>query len=597
MRVPLAVAGAVALASCCNALKQTNVTVDVLVVAANPGGIASAIAAANGGKHSVLIMEELNMIGGMGAAGGVGLMNQGAGNDGCTGLGRVWGQLNAARYPGGPPLNLFPDMWVAADSFWTMVNATDSITTRLGCRLVGAGRGAGACIASADFLCSGDTEAVTVTATYFIDASYDGSLMVAAGGIDYAWGREGAAEFNESLAGVQLQNETNESFEQQNLTVAATLPDGSLVPGISAEPLPPIGTADDRLMAFSYFACVTNDAGNSVPYPQPEGYNESDYVLLQRQIDGVIANGRYPQGPDLQYFSEYHYYQSNGTKLLLCCGVGPVNCDQPDLNRGWANATYEQKQAIAAAHKRYLLGSLYYMANSPNVPNYTRYAVGRWGLCKDEYVQNDNWPPQLYVRVSNRLRGEYLLTQNNIANPRNKPDGVAVNVWEFDMHTTSRRAVPAPKAVGEGGSAAAAASGGGLVALNEGYMRYSLTAPFLACDHPSNPCSTDSNWYDVPFGVMLPQRGQASNLLVPVAISATSVAYSSARIEQMYSDLGTAAGVAVAQALEAGPAPPPPGSCPAFALQDTNVTAVQQTLVSVYKQRIHGPVNATNIPQ
>jgi len=128
-----------------------------------------------------------------------------------------------------------------------------------------------------------------------------------------------------------------------------------------------------------------------------------------------------------------------------------------------------------------------------------------------------------------------------------------------------------------------------LIAMNEGYMRAELTQPHRSCDHPDAVCTAETNWYDVPFHAIVPQRGQASNLLVPVTLSATSIAYSSTRIEGMFSDLGTAAGVAVALALQSGEAPAP-GACPAFAVQDTNVTAVQEVLVNVYRQRIHGPI-------
>jgi len=256
-----------------------------------------------------------------------------------------------------------------------------------------------------------------------------------------------------------------------------------------------------------------------------------------------------------------------------------VNCDQPDLNAGYATANYTQRLAIQKSHKQYLLGSLYYMANDPRVPSYTRYAIGRWGLCKDEYVEFDNWPPQIYVRISNRLRGEVLLTQNNLANPRNKPDGVSMGCWEFDQHLMSRRAVKDPNNISR------------LIALNEGYMRHDLTEPFLPCSHPDSQCNktASANWYDVPFGVILPKRGQANNLLIPVAISSTSVAYSSTRIEGMFMDLGTAAGVAAALAIQSG-VQGGPGSCPKLALQDTNVTAVQDLLVNYYQQRIHGPI-------
>lgn len=409
--------------------------VDVLVYAANPAGIGAAIAAADDGKHSVLLVEPLTMIGGMGAAGGVGLMNQGCGDAGVTGLGRVWGLLNGAHYGSNETLNVFPELWVAANSFWTMLNATAGVTTMLGCHLTYVERN-GTCLSTAAFLCDNDTVPITVSASIFIDASYDGDIMTGAGGIDYAHGREASSDFNESLAGVQYLDEQNESFDKQNLTIDALLPNGALVPGISPQPLQPVGRADDRLMAFSYFPCVTSDPNNNIPYPQPAGYDPEDFTLLQRQIEGVMENGMFPNGPDLSYFSEFAVYDTPAKdKLLLCCGVGPVNCDEPDLNYGWANANYSEREAMKSLHRYYLLGSLYYMANDLRVPNYTRYAIGRWGLCKDEYTLNDNWPPQIYVRISNRLRGEFLITQNNIANPRSKPDGVSMGCWEFDQHT------------------------------------------------------------------------------------------------------------------------------------------------------------------
>lgn len=586
--------------------RAESINVDVLVYSANPAGIAAAMAVvmtpanlsssqrSSSRTPSVLLLEPLTMIGGMGAAGGVGLMNQGAGEAGATGLAREWGLLNGKAYgqPAGT-INLFPAPSVMAASFLHMLNGT-AVATRLGCRLTNVARLSSLCLASADFLCDNDTASLHVTAKYFIDASYDGDVMVQAGGITYASGREPRSAFNESLAGVSLLDEPNESFDRQNLTVDAVRSDGKgLLPGISPEPLLPAGTGDDRLMAFSYFACVTNSS-DAVPYPEPPGYDPEDFALLQRTIDAAVASGKYPNGPDLAFFSEYATYSiphtvSRDPKLLLCCGVSPVNCDQPDLNRGYANASHEQRVAMQQAHRYYLQGSLYYMANDPRVPSYTRYAVGRWGLCPDEYADHGHWPPQIYVRISNRLQGEVLLTQNNLANPRSKPDGVAVGCWEFDQHTMSRHAVRDPHNASR------------MLALNEGYMRHDIEEPFLPCTHPNATCNDrvqGGNWYDVPFGVMLPRRGQATNLLVSVAISTTSIAYSSTRIENMYMDLGTAAGVAVALALQRSSESSSKSTtvtghaadaCP-LAVQDTDVAAVQEILTTVFKQRIHGPI-------
>lgn len=329
-------------------------------------------------------------------------------------------------------------------------------------------------------------------------------------------------------------------------------------------------------MAYEFFACLSTTDGNRVPFYPPEGYNPDDFTLLLRQIEGVVANGRYPHGPPLNYFGDVQCYDDVVEKVtgnrdcLLCCGMAPVDSDQPDLNRGWPSANHSQRLAIAQAHRYYVQGSLYFMAHDPRVPNFTRTDSLRYGYCKDEYARFGNFPPQIYVRISNRLQGEALLTQNNIVNPQVKPDGVAMGCWEFDQHTVSRHVVPDPKDPTR------------KVVTNEGFFRAALGSDGLSCDHPDADCTVGraGGWYDVPFGVMVPKRGQASNLLLPVAISTTSVAYASTRIENMYMDLGSAAGVAVAQLLTRGAG---------VVVQDTNISEVQTVLSTVYGQRFHGP--------
>jgi hypothetical protein len=547
------------LASCTGASSTTsNIDVDVLVIGGTASGLAAGIAAANGvgARHSVHIFEPLPMLGGMAVAGGVGLMNNEQGVYG-QGLGGRWCALNGKAYNSDKP-NCFPEMHVGEASFKTMVADTANLTLSLGCRFLGVDR-AGACLTSARFLCGADT--VTATARVFIDASYDGDAMVAAG-VSHAHGREAAADFNESLAGVLLHNDTNESFD--DLDIDPFWPDGSLIPGISAEPLPPLGSADDRLMAFSFFICGSPLAdGHAIPWPRPANYNASDFELLRRVIARYVERNRTFELTDFTEWQAYSIPKPNVTKILMCCGRAPVNMDQPDLNYGWATATYEERRAMEAAHRDYLLGSLYFMSHDPAVNNYTRYAVGRWGMCDDEYTATDHFPPQIYVRISNRLRGVTVLTQNNINHPQARPDSVAVGDWSFDQHTESRRVVRDARNASR------------RIVVNEGYMR-----------QPFSP----GDWYDVPFSALLPVRGEAANLIVSVAISATSVAYSSTRIEQMFVDTGAAAGVAAALAVEAGGGAG--GACAGTgqAVQDTNVTAVQEVLVGVYGQRIHGPV-------
>ena len=541
---------------------STSITADVIIYSANAAGIAAGIAASSSGKHSVYIFEPLTMIGGMAVAGGVGLMNNEGGVYG-QGIGGQWCALNGEAYNSSDKPNCFPEMHIGEASFWKMINATSNLTLSLGCHIIGVDHSS-ACIASATFLCNDDTT-ITAYGKAFIDASYDGDLMILSN-VSHTSGRESSQEYNESLAGVSVVDHSNEAFG--NLDINPYWPDGSLLNGISSEPLPPSGTGDDRLMAFSYFICAAEmNSGKATSWPRPDGYNASDFELLRRVIAKYIELNK---TFELEDFSEYQAYSTppNITKLLLCCGRAPLNMDQPDLNRGWATATYEERLEMEAAHRYYLLGSLFFMSNDPSVNNYTRYAISRWGMCSDEYVNNNNFPPQIYIRISNRMKGVEFLTQNNLWGPRN--NSIAVGRWDFDQHTESRRAVVDPK------------NSSRSYVINEGYFRLGFGP------------TGQQNWYDLPYGAICPQVGEANNLLVPVALSASSVAYSSTRIEQMYVDAGAAAGVAIALALETsenGKTDTSSTTCPGLkiALQNVNVTEVQDELVLRYKQRIHGP--------
>eukprot|EP00947_MAST-08B_sp_MAST-8B-sp1_P001099 g1099.t1 len=608
---------------------------------------------------SVLLVEPLTMIGGMGAAGGVGLMNQGCGDNrhgdgarGCTGLCREWG-LRSGKLLGfaNDTVTLFPPPAVMARAWTDMLESRGLYQhLRLGCRVTAVATAAedAACVSGATVLCGeggGATASFFVAAKVFIDASYDGDIMVAAG-VTHTSGREASSQYNESLAGFM-------PAPLRVSAVGATFPNGSVLEGVSPRPPLPAGAADDRLMSYQYFACVTQNASTRRPFEAPAGYDPADFLLLQREIDWLLTTKDHPKGPDLRYFSEYQYYSANkggkllpGDKVLLCCGMGLLNCDEPELNRGYASANYSERLRIQAKHRYYLLGSLYYMATDPKVPPYTREHFGSWGLCGDQYEAFDNFPPQIYNRISNRMVGDYVTTQNNIANPRRKPDGISMMAWTFDQHFMSRVAVPSPALaglagleglVGLAGLEGLAEPEGGkqtLVAANEGLLRHEVVPPHRPCWDPEAQCGDGENgggdgngsgtpdaiqgddnqppvpgqpsdmcqrnWYDVPFRVMLPRQTEARNLLVPVAHSSSSLAYSSLRIEGGFCDMGTAAGVAAGLAIKegrrtrkrervSGSDGDDEGMAGCSLIHATNVTEVQRILTSQYKQRVHGP--------
>lgn len=528
--------------------------------------------------------------------------------------------------------------------FWKLLNSSATINVTTGCHVVAvavehrsegrnitnnnesdtnhSSRPIGS-IRTINFQCD-DGNDFGVTATYVIDASYDGDIMVMAG-VDHTSGREARSEYNESLAGVLSAKEWSnlESFSGQNMKYVDPYNDkGDLVKYINPDPLEVDGSRDGGLMAFQYLACISSTPGNMVPFYAPDRYNPDDFLLLLRQTEAVMENGMFPDGPPISYFGDLGQCydpvveQTTGNRdCMYCCGTAPVDADQPDLNREWAKASYNERLEIAQQYRYYIQGSLYFMANDPRMPTATRTDAQMHGYCKDEYSDYGNFPPQLYVRISNRLLGQEFLTQNNISSPQIKADGVAMGCWvgrhtkwmtslgshvillklyslmllllasyyclsclfrilqPFDQHTVTRRVVKDDDDESV------------KVIRNEGFFRVAVGPGSDGSMDPFN-----DHWYDVPFGVMVPRNiSQANNLLVPVAISVSSVAYSSTRIENMFMDLGSAAGVAVASLLERRRAGTKLGDVPTLSVQEDVVVAdVQNVLNNTYGQKFHG---------
>jgi hypothetical protein len=399
-------------------------------------------------------------------------------------------------------------------------------------------------------------EPAAVTAKVFVDASYDGDVMVLAGDVDYTAGREASSQYNESFAGARAPGWVGVGGPKN---IPALKADGTLLKYVSnVSDLKPPGSADDALMAFQHRMCISGDE-DRVPWPAPKGYNPDDFELMQRVLDATGSANSFTHMPP----GAYHGYPGPKKKYDLCCGITVAASDQPTLNKGWASASWERRAEITAEHTYFELGTFHYLANDPKVPAAIRAKYQQYGLCRDEFVDNDFMPIQLYVRISNRLVGDYVMTQNNMCRPTIKPDSIAVGDWSFDEHMTGKYAVPD--------------GNGGHTVMLEGNFWPSVEqgcGSALRSDHGS------ANEYDVPYRAIIPKRGTGGNLLVPVALSASAVAYSSTRIESMFMYVGTAAGVAAKQVVD--------GS--AATVQDVNVTQVQAVLTSAqFKQLIHSP--------
>jgi hypothetical protein len=341
------------------------------------------------------------------------------------------------------------------------------------------------------------------TAQVFIDSSYEGDLM-AQSGVTWTYGRESSAQYGESLAGVRDKT----PFHQFLVDIPAKSPDGKLLPEISAAVPPPPGSADKAVQSYNFRMCFSA-AADRIAFAKPSGYDPHRYELLARLIEArTKAEGRPPSLGTLMKIDRL----PNGTTDVN--NNGAFSTDYIGGSWEYPTASYAKRDEIWQAHKNYQAGLFYFLANDPGVPAPVRQEMNSWGLCAAEFTDTDHWPRQLYIREDRRMVGEYVMVQQDLQTSLTKPDPIGMGSYNSDSHNVER-------IVSDG------------FVRNEGDMQVAVKP------------------YQIPYRVMLPKRAEAENLLVPVAFSASHVAYSSVRMEPQYMILGQAAGVAAKMAIDA----------------------------------------------
>jgi hypothetical protein len=351
----------------------------------------------------------------------------------------------------------------------------------------------------------------SLVADVFIDATYEGDLMARAG-VSYAIGRESIAQYGESWAGRQPIYPDGHNFR---LPVSPFVngKNGALLPLINPRRQVGFGEADSAVQAYCFRLIMTNVPENRVPITKPEGYDSARYELLRRYVKirkpqtlgetGVI-------GPWVNL--------PNG-KAEINSG-GPISTNLYDgSNWAYPDADYPQRDRIWQDHLGYTQGLLYFVANDPSLPENIHREAREWGLAKDEFADTGHWPHQLYVRVARRMVGEYVMTQHDLQRDTTKYDGIGMGSYNIDVRHVQRTfqwISRFPELRGE--------------TFNEGYLSIPV-AP-----------------YEIPYRALLPKYDQCTNLLVPVCVSSSNLAYASIRMEPQYMILGHAAGVAAALA-------------------------------------------------
>ena len=359
----------------------------------------------------------------------------------------------------------------------------------------------------------------------FIDATYEGDLLAAAG-VEYHVGREASATYDEEWNGSQVgilhwRHHFGVLKKPIDPYVIPGDPKSGLLPRISAEQPKARGEADAGVQAYCFRMCLTDDPENRIPFEKPEGYDPKQYELLLRVYDAGWQ----------ETFNKFDAIPNNKTDTN---NHGPFSTDNIGRNWDYPEASYERRREIIREHEQYQKGLLYFIANDPRVPKEVQKKMQKWGLPKDEFTDNGNWSHQLYIREARRMIGSYVMTQNELMDKRPTPESVGMGSYAIDSHNIQRYVTP------EG------------FVQNEGNIAIWLDGP-----------------YEIAYGSMVPKRGQGDNLLVPVAVSSSHIAYGSIRMEPVFMILGQSAATAAVIAID--------DDC---SVQDVNYAKLRERLIA-----------------
>ena len=346
----------------------------------------------------------------------------------------------------------------------------------------------------------------TYSAKVFIDATYEGDLMAAAK-VDYHVGRESTSTYNEKWNGIQtgiLHHRHHFGAVSKPISpyVIPGNPGSGLLPGVTSLNPGTYGEADNKVQAYCFRMCLTQVEANRIPLPKPAKYDAKEYELLLRIFDAGWREtfNKFDPIPNLKTDTNNH---------------GPFSTDNIGRNYDYPNATYIRRKAIIEEHINYQQGWLYFIANDPRVPADVRTQMAKWGLAKDEFQTTNNWPHQIYVREARRMIGKYIMTENELTKKRPTPEPIGMGSYGIDSHNIQRYITP------EG------------YVQNEGDIGVTTNGP-----------------YQISYGSLVPKKGQVSNLLVPVCLSSSHIAYGSIRMEPVFMILGQSAATAAVMAID-----------------------------------------------
>ncbi|MEZ4895924.1 MAG: FAD-dependent oxidoreductase [Saprospiraceae bacterium] len=339
----------------------------------------------------------------------------------------------------------------------------------------------------------------------FIDATYEGDLMVSAG-VSYHIGREANSVYQEHWNGVQKDVfHHGHHFDDLHISpyVIPGDPASGMLPRISSADPGENGSGDRRIQAYCFRTCLTKVAANRIAFVRPDHYDSTQYALLLR----VYAAGW------RETFEKFDAIPNAKTDVN---NHGPFSFDNIGMNYDYPEASYERRAEIIREHEIYQQGLLYFLANDPRVPEEVRHEMQEWGLAKDEFTDHGHWPHQIYVREARRMVGVNVMTEHEILGTAPVHESIGMGSYTMDSHNTQRYITA------------------------DGYVQNEGDVGV----HPEQP-------YRIALGAILPKQDECTNLLVPVAVSSSHIAYGSIRMEPVFMILGQSAATVAGLAVKA----------------------------------------------
>ncbi len=469
---------------------------DICMYGGTSGGVDAAVQAVRMGK-SVVVVEPSRFLGGL-TTGGLGATDTGnaAGIGGLssefyTRIGQKYGQAGR-RFTFEPKVAaaVFQDL-LTEHGISVVRQAQLTAVQKTGTRI---------------------TEITTDTgdrfrASIFLDTTYEGDLMAQAG-VSFTTGREANAQYGETLNGVRAGAQGHQFLLDVDPYQVPGNPTSGLLPYISAEPLAALGSADNKLQAYNFRLCLTQNQANFIPIAAPLGYDAGKYELLGRYIQARVNAGH---ALTLGSFLKIDAMPNGKTDIN---NQGAFSTDFIGQNYDYPNASPAVRAAIWEATRHYIHGLLHFLATDARVPQTVRNEMLSWGLCADEFLETGGWPQALYVREARRMVSSYVMTQLHAQGATQAPKPIGLGSYTMDSHNVQR-----------------IVNASGFV-RNEGDVQTGVPQP-----------------YGIAYASIVPAAAQCENLFVTFCLSATHIAFGSARMEPVFMITSQSAATAAAIAI------------------------------------------------